>query len=114
MENSATSRICSHREEDTCEPMFHEDRSWSTSSSMDDLLMFDVRTTTHSSSYESFQTSLCCSSAVDGGAQPSASSFRLKRRKMAADDDLEDTATSPPHPSIVSKVLSFSKLISHL
>jgi len=29
-----------------------------------------------------------------------------KQRKMAADDDLEDTATSPPHPSIVSKVLS--------
>ncbi|KAA0050417.1 putative nucleobase-ascorbate transporter 10 [Cucumis melo var. makuwa] len=53
----------------------------------------------------SFQTRLCCSSAVDGGAHPSASSFRLKRRKMAADDDLEDTATSPPHPSIVSKYL---------
>uniref|UniRef100_A0A9I9E2J3 Uncharacterized protein n=1 Tax=Cucumis melo TaxID=3656 RepID=A0A9I9E2J3_CUCME len=83
--------------------MFHEDPSWSTSSSMDDLLMFDVRSTIHSSSYEFFQTRLCCSSAVDGGAQPSASSFRLKRRKMAADDDLEDTATSPPHPSIVSK-----------
>ncbi|TYK19608.1 putative nucleobase-ascorbate transporter 10 [Cucumis melo var. makuwa] len=51
------------------------------------------------------RTRLCCSSAVDGGAQPSASSFRLKQRKMAADDDLEDTATSPPHPSIVSKYL---------
>ncbi|TYK14218.1 protein CASP [Cucumis melo var. makuwa] len=33
------------------------------------------------------RTCLCCSSAVDGGAQPSASSFRLKRRKMAANDD---------------------------
>ncbi|KAA0060551.1 protein CASP [Cucumis melo var. makuwa] len=74
-------------EEDRCEAMFHEDPSWSTSSSMDDLLMFDVRSTIHSSSYEFFQTCLCCSSAVDGGAQPSASSFRLKRRKMAANDD---------------------------
>ncbi|TYK14734.1 putative nucleobase-ascorbate transporter 10 [Cucumis melo var. makuwa] len=92
-------------EEDRCEATFHEDPSWSTSSSMDDLLMFDVRSTIHSSSYEFFQTRLCCSSAVDGGAQPSASSFRLKQRKMAADDDLEDTATSPPHPSIVSKYL---------
>ncbi|TYK00353.1 putative CTD small phosphatase-like protein 2 [Cucumis melo var. makuwa] len=104
MENSANSRICSHGEEDRCEATFHEDPSWSTSSSMDDLLMFDVRSTIHSSSYEFFQTRLCCSSAVDGGAQASASSFRLKRRKMAADDDLEDTATSPPHPSIVSKM----------
>ncbi|KAA0045474.1 Xanthine/uracil permease family protein [Cucumis melo var. makuwa] len=92
-------------EEDRCEATFHEDPSWSTSSCMDDLLMFDVRSTIHSSSYEFFQTRLCCSSAVDGGAQPSASSFRLKQRKMAADDDLEDTATSPPHPSIVSKYL---------
>ncbi|KAA0061379.1 Xan_ur_permease domain-containing protein [Cucumis melo var. makuwa] len=96
-------------EEDRCEATFHEDPSWSTSSSMDDLLMFDVRSTIHSSSYEFFQTRLCCSSAVDGGAQPSASSFRLKQRKMAADDDLEDTATSPPHPSIVSKPATTQK-----
>ncbi|CAK9321858.1 unnamed protein product [Citrullus colocynthis] len=117
MENSATSRICTFNQEDQCQATsFHEDSSWSSSSSMDDLLMFDVHSrATHSqhhnnvfsfssSSYEYFETRICCSSAVDGGAPPSASSFQRKRRKIAADDDLEDTATSPPHPSIVSKM----------
>ncbi|KAA0034894.1 amino acid permease 3-like [Cucumis melo var. makuwa] len=60
------------------------------------------------------RTPLCCSSAVDGGAQPSASSFRLKRRKMAADDDLEDTATSPPHPSIVSKAQGMRRYVEEI
>ncbi|KAA0033253.1 putative nucleobase-ascorbate transporter 10 [Cucumis melo var. makuwa] len=64
-------------EEDRCEATFHEDPSWNPP------LLFLRR----------------------GWWSSAASSFRLKQRKMAADDDLEDTATSPPHPSIVSKYL---------
>ncbi|XP_022151000.1 uncharacterized protein LOC111019020 [Momordica charantia] len=82
MENSATSRICAHDQEATS-------FSCSWTSSMDDLIMFDTTAATTSDDY------------YNRGIFSSSSFSSLNNYcSPEADGDLDDTATSSPHPSI--------------